>query len=206
MGQLTNPATKRVYSFLRQFVGWPSFVECERAKKIRETLLCLKWKKCHGKCSLLRSFWFFVRPSFRPWSSLTSPSWFYDRNFYFRSVNRMNMKFSPAMEDTHWLTRGHGSSRGIQVIKGSGEVRGRVCISTYTRKSRFNERIPSLLDGMSSIRGNPRVADELCGFFGHKSADTMQRKRVVIYFTRVTVFLCGTVDNHAYAICNSRES
>lgn len=60
--------------------------------------------------------------------------------------------------------------------------------------------------GMSSIRGNRRITDELCGFFGHKSANTMQRKRVVIYFTRVTVFLYGTVDNHAFAICNSRES
>lgn len=156
--------------------------------------------------ALLPFFWFFlVRRYVRRrdrWHRHRRLLWFYDRNFYFRSViiKVWNSRRLWKCIDWHAATVARGDTGD------KGKRRWEVAFAFPPTRGNHDSTNESHRIGMSSIRGNRRITDELCGFFGHKSTGTMQRKRVVIYFTRVTVFLYGTVDNHAFAICNSRES
>lgn len=143
MGQPTNPATKR--AILLSSTIRPSFVEwVERTKKIRETLLV--WNERNVMESA---------PFFDPFDSSFVRRSGRDRRWHRhrRRDSTIEIFISARWIEWIWNSRRlwriridwHAATvaRGIQVIKGSGEVRGRVCISTYTRKSRFNERIPS---------------------------------------------------------------
>lgn len=157
-----------------------------------------------------------VRPSsillILPRSSLRSPSWSLTSPSSSSLILRSKFLF-PFVIIKVWNSRRlwkcidwHAATVARGDTGDKGKRRWEVAFAFPPTRGNHDSTNESHRIGMSSIRGNRRITDELCGFFGHKSTGTMQRKRVVIYFTRVTVFLYGTVDNHAFAICNSRES